>query len=110
MRNKITQLELASEVFEPSAALRGQITTQALKFAGSFLDRLPEMKAFESAREELFANPVAKEFLEAQDNLHNVQSAIGKYVGMTLELGRVPKPDDFKSEDGCCSSGGCGCE
>lgn len=69
-----------------------------------------EVKAFESAREELFSNPVAKEFLAAQDNLHNVQSAIGKYVGMTLELGRVPKPDDFKSEDGCCSSGGCGCE
>jgi len=67
-----------------------------------------EIEAFESAREELMANSVAKEFLEAQNNLHSVQSVIGKYVGMTLELGRVPGPEDFESKEGCCGGEGGG--
>ena len=66
-----------------------------------------EIQQFESAREELFSNPVAKAFLEAQNSLHGVQSAIGKYIGMTLELGRVPGPEDFQDE-GCCGGGGGG--
>ena len=71
-----------------------------------------EIGEFESAREALLENSVAKEFLDAQADLQNVQMAIGKYVGMTLELGRVPEPDDMQS-DGCCGDGegggGCGC-
>jgi cell fate (sporulation/competence/biofilm development) regulator YlbF (YheA/YmcA/DUF963 family) len=66
-----------------------------------------EVQAFESAREALFSNPVAKAFLDAQNDLHSVQSAIGKYVGMTLELGRVPGPEDFQ-KDGCCGGEGGG--
>ena len=69
-----------------------------------------EIGEFETARDALMANPVAKEFLDAQQDLQGVQMAISKYVGMTLELGRVPAPEDMKSDDGCCSDGGgCGC-
>lgn len=68
-----------------------------------------EVSEFESAREELLANPVAKGFLEAQHDLQSVQMAIGKYVGMTLELGRVPQPEDMQSEGCCGGGGGCGC-
>ncbi len=72
-----------------------------------------EIREFESAREELLANPVAKNFLDAQGELETLQRAIGKYVGLTLELGRVPTADDFaESESGCCGGGGgggCGC-
>lgn len=71
-----------------------------------------EVGEFESAREALLANPVAKNFLEAQNSLQGVQMAIGKYVGMTLELGRVPGPEDMQEESGCCGGsggGGCGC-
>ncbi len=69
-----------------------------------------EIREFESAREELLANPVAKSFLDAQGELETLQRAIGKYVGLTLELGRVPSADDFaESENGCCGGGGCGC-
>jgi glutamate/tyrosine decarboxylase-like PLP-dependent enzyme len=50
MRKKIAELELASESLEPSADLHGQITTQTLDFADSFLDRLPGMKTFEPDR------------------------------------------------------------
>ena len=54
-------------------------------------------------------NPVAREFMDAQQNLQSVQVAIGKYIGMTLELGRVPAEEDLAQEDGCCNEGGCGC-
>ncbi len=66
-----------------------------------------EVSEFESAREALLANPVAKNFLDAQNGLQSVQMAIGKYIGMTLELGRVPQPEDMQSE-GCCGGGGGG--
>jgi len=65
-----------------------------------------EVQDFEAAREALLGNAVAKEFLDAQQSLQSVQVAIGKYVGMTLELGRVPEADDFKDEGGCCNEGG----
>ncbi|MFM1558363.1 MAG: YlbF family regulator [Roseibacillus sp.] len=65
-----------------------------------------EVKDFEAAREALMSNAVAKEFLDAQQSLQSVQSAIGKYVGLTLELGRVPAEDDFQDQGGCCNEGG----
>ena len=68
-----------------------------------------EVGAFESAREALLENPVAKEFLDAQQDLQNVQMAIGKYVGMTLELGRVPEAEDMVPDECCGGGDGCGC-
>ena len=68
-----------------------------------------EVEDFEAAREALMGNPVAREFMDAQQNLQSVQMAIGKYIGMTLELGRVPAEEDLAEEDGCCNEGGCGC-
>lgn len=72
-----------------------------------------EVKDFETAREELFKNEVATNFLNAQQGLQALQSAIGKSVGMTLELGRVPTAEDLAvQEGGCCGGGGgggCGC-
>lgn len=68
-----------------------------------------EVEDFEAAKKALFENSVAKAFIEAQSSLQNVQSAIGKYVGMTLELGRVPSEEDLADQSGCCSSGGCDC-
>ena len=65
-----------------------------------------EVKDFEAAREALMSNAVAKEFLDAQQSLQSVQSAIGKYVGLTLELGRVPAEDDFQDQGGGCNEGG----
>lgn len=65
-----------------------------------------EVNEFEAAREALLSNAVASEFLAAQESLQSVQMAIGKYVGLTLELGRVPSDEDFQDEGGCCSEGG----
>ena len=73
-----------------------------------------EIREFESAREELMNNGVAKSFLDAQGELETLQRAISKYVGLTLELGRVPNAEDFAQAEGggCCGGGGgggCGC-
>jgi cell fate (sporulation/competence/biofilm development) regulator YlbF (YheA/YmcA/DUF963 family) len=69
-----------------------------------------EIREFEAAREALFDNTIASEFLSAQQELERLQKEIGKYVGMTLELGRVPTADDIAnaSGGGCCGGGGGG--
>ncbi len=69
-----------------------------------------EIREFESAREALFQNEVATSFLEAQRELETVQKLIGKYVGLTLELGRVPTEEEIQeaSGGGGCCGGGCG--
>lgn len=73
-----------------------------------------EIREFEAAREALFANEIATNFIEAQRELEQLQKLIGRYVGMTLELGRVPSAEDLEeSSSGCCGGGGggggCGC-
>ena len=74
-----------------------------------------EIKGFEDARDALMENEIARDFMEAQQNLQTLQKTIGKYIGMTLELGRVPEAEDLEGGGGgggCCGGGGgesCGC-
>ena len=71
-----------------------------------------DIRGWETAREELMNNTVVRSFLQAREELEGVQRMVGAYVGMTLELGRVPEPEDFEPEEsGCCGGGGsCECE
>jgi cell fate (sporulation/competence/biofilm development) regulator YlbF (YheA/YmcA/DUF963 family) len=64
-----------------------------------------EISAFEKDRDALLSNPVARGFLDAQEQLHNVHTSISQYVGKTLELGRIPTAADLDA--GC--GDGCGC-
>ena len=73
-----------------------------------------EIREFEAARDELMNNEVASGFLDAQGELEALQKTIGKYVNMTLELGRVPTEEELAEAQGggCCGGsggGGCGC-
>lgn len=70
-----------------------------------------EIREFESAREALFENEIARDFISAQRELENFQQEITKMVGLTLELGHVPTEEDIAaaSGGGCCGGGGCGC-
>ncbi len=67
-----------------------------------------EISEFEGARSALLANPVASSFLQAQQSLEALQMGVSRMVGMTLELGRVPTPEDIAqaSGGGCCGGGG----
>ena len=66
-----------------------------------------EIADFEKHRDALLDNPVARGFLDAREELHEIQHSIQKYVSKTLELGRVPEAEDL--EDHSCGDGGCGC-
>lgn len=66
-----------------------------------------EISQFEKEREALLSNPVARGFLEAQEEMHHVHQSINQYVSKTLELGRMPTEADFESGGGC--GDGCGC-
>jgi len=65
-----------------------------------------EVDDFENGRKALLDNPVARGFIDAQEELHEVQNSIQKYVNKTLELGRMPSEEDFS--EGSCGHG-CGC-
>jgi cell fate (sporulation/competence/biofilm development) regulator YlbF (YheA/YmcA/DUF963 family) len=65
-----------------------------------------EIAEFEKHRETLVNNPVAKGFLDAQNQMHKMQESVGQYVAKTFELGRIPAAEDFDS--GSCGTG-CGC-
>jgi cell fate (sporulation/competence/biofilm development) regulator YlbF (YheA/YmcA/DUF963 family) len=66
-----------------------------------------EISAFDKEREALFSNPVAKDFVDAQEAMHHIQSGINQYLTKTFELGRVPTSEDLDS--GSCGHG-CGCQ
>ena len=71
-----------------------------------------EIREFESARDALFENEIARDFLSAQRELEGLQKEIGKYVSSTIENGRVPAAEDLVESGGCCGGGGgggCGC-
>ena len=48
----------------------------------------------------------ARGFIDAQEEMHELQHTIQKQINKTLELGRVPNPEDLA--EGSCGHG-CGC-
>jgi cell fate (sporulation/competence/biofilm development) regulator YlbF (YheA/YmcA/DUF963 family) len=66
-----------------------------------------EITDFETLRESFLANPVARGFLDAQEDMQKLQQSVGQYVSKTFELGRVPEESDLDSGGSCGS--GCGC-
>jgi cell fate (sporulation/competence/biofilm development) regulator YlbF (YheA/YmcA/DUF963 family) len=68
-----------------------------------------EISAFEKDRDALLNNPVARDFLDAQQELHQVHTSINQYISKTLELGRLPTEADMDSGE-CGHDCGCGHE
>ena len=66
-----------------------------------------EVAEFETLRDQFMSNAVARDFLDAQEEVQKIQSAIYKQLAKTFQVGRIPTADDFANE--CCSSNGCGC-
>ena len=83
---------------------KGDALQQKQQF-GTPLDN-NEILEFERNRESLLGNPVARDFLDAQQQMHQIQESVMQHVSKTFELGRVPGAEDFES--GSCGSG-CGC-
>ena len=67
-----------------------------------------EIVEFEKLREEFMNNPVATDFLEAQEEVQQLQDKIHQVIAKSFEIGRVPQSEDF---DFCSDGfGHCGCE
>ncbi|HTY87668.1 MAG TPA: YlbF family regulator [Candidatus Acidoferrum sp.] len=101
------------DTFMADAKARGQYETvmskgQALqeKQAQSQPLEGAEIADFEKHRDALLKNSVARGFLDAQEELHELQHSIQRHISKTLELGRLPTPDDL---DGGSCGHGCGC-
>ena len=110
---EMTSIRKRIDAFMADDAARGQYETVLSKgnalhekqHRGQPLDGT-EIAEFEKHRDTLLKNPVAKGFLDAQEELHEIQHSIQKYVNKTFELGRVPTAADL--EEGSCGHG-CGC-
>jgi|ERR1017187_831076 cell fate (sporulation/competence/biofilm development) regulator YlbF (YheA/YmcA/DUF963 family) len=101
------------DTFLSDAGARSQYETVASKGHalhdkqhGGQTPEAAEISDFEKHRDSLLQNPVARGFLDAREELHEIQHSIQKYVSKTLELGRVPGEADFG--EGSCGDG-CGC-
>ena len=68
-----------------------------------------EINDFEQHRESLLKNPTARGFLDAQEELHEVQHNVHHYVTRALELGRVPTEEELSQNCHGHDHGGCGC-
>ncbi|MEM6278170.1 MAG: YlbF family regulator [Verrucomicrobiota bacterium] len=67
-----------------------------------------DIAIYDEKMKELRADPVTSAFMEAEETLNGIVAQISKTVAKTLELKRLPEPEDM-AEDGCCGGGGCGC-
>jgi cell fate (sporulation/competence/biofilm development) regulator YlbF (YheA/YmcA/DUF963 family) len=65
-----------------------------------------EAAEFEKLRQSFLGNPVARGFLDAQEEMQRIHKSVSQYVSKTFELGRVPEEGDLES--GSCGEG-CGC-
>jgi cell fate (sporulation/competence/biofilm development) regulator YlbF (YheA/YmcA/DUF963 family) len=64
-----------------------------------------EVADFEKMRDSLLSNDVAREFLEAREEMIALQEGVQQWVAKTFELGRPPTQDEM---GGSCGPG-CGC-
>jgi cell fate (sporulation/competence/biofilm development) regulator YlbF (YheA/YmcA/DUF963 family) len=69
----------------------------------------PEIADFEKDREALLNNPVARGFLDAQEDMHEVKHQVHQFLNKTFELGRLPTDEELNSGGGCGSHGSGGC-
>jgi cell fate (sporulation/competence/biofilm development) regulator YlbF (YheA/YmcA/DUF963 family) len=110
---EMTSIRRRIDTFLADAGARSQYETLMSKgnalhekqHNGQTLDGV-EIADFEKHRDALLKNPAVTGFLDAQEELHQLQHSIQKQVSKTLELGRVPTEADIE-EDSC--GHGCGC-
>lgn len=83
---------------------KGEALQQKQQMSVALTDE--EIADFEQHREAVLGNPVARGFLDAQQEMRQVQQSISQQVSKTLELGRLPSAEELS--EGGCGHGGCG--
>ena len=85
-------------------AAKGEALQQKQQMAMPLTEQ--EIADFQSHRDRVMSNPVAKGFLDAQEQMREVHHSVNKFVSMTLESGQVPTVEDFAAAT--CGHG-CNC-
>ena len=70
-----------------------------------------DIEGYDAELAALKTNPVTGEFMIAEETLNGIVKQVSRMVGKSLELGRLPEPEDL-ADSGCCGGGGgggCGC-
>ncbi len=65
-----------------------------------------ELADFDKDEADFLAQPLAQQFIEAQQQMHRVEQTVSSYLRKTFELGRLPGEEDISS-GGCGPSCGC---
>lgn len=108
-----TSIQARMDAFQKDGDAQARI--QAVNEKGEFLQHkqsqgLPiapdEIAEFERLREDFFSNPVARGFVEAQEEVHEMKNTVERHLAKTFELGRLPRSEDLQG--GCGSGCGCG--
>lgn len=73
--------------------------------AGELTDE--DIAGYDAELAALKANPVTGEFMIAEETLNGIVQQVSRMVGKSLELGRLPDPEDLAG-GGCCGGGGGG--
>ncbi len=66
-----------------------------------------DIEGYEKELANLKSNEVTAEFMGAEETLNGIVQQVSKLVGKTLELGRLPEPEDLE-DSGCCGGSGDG--
>jgi hypothetical protein len=69
-----------------------------------------EIADFTQHRDALLNNPVARAFIDAREEMNEVQHSIHHYVTKSLELGRIPTEEELEENCHNHGHGGCGCQ
>ena len=82
-----------------SLMMKGQMLQQKQQSGLTLSDA--EINDFEQARDKFVKEPVARDFLDAQEGMQKVQQSVSQYVSKTFELGRVPEESDLDHGGSC---------
>lgn len=72
-----------------------------------------EIARFDKLRQAVIDNEFSRGFLEARQQIDEILATINTFLGMTIDLGRAPSPEEVEetrkqAEEGCSCGGHCG--
>ncbi len=94
--------EAAQQLYR-DVAEKGEILHQKQRQGDALAES--EIADYEQCRQALLGNPVARQFLDAQEQMQSIHQTVSRYVMKTLEIGRVASAEDFETCGQGCSCG-----
>lgn len=68
-----------------------------------------EIEKFDKLREAVVENEFARGFLEGRQSVDNLLATINQYLGMSIDMGRAPTPEEVEESAKRAASASCSC-